>query len=335
MPLRKLKLISLFPSIAGSAMDIMATATRYSAIHCFLLWFLLGASRLYACELRDDQVVPTARIPLKFDRRQGDASYYHQLLALALSKTEPLFGPCKPQLVDIFLPSVRLNLHSVESGLVDVVDTTTSRERERRLRPIRIPLLKGLMGYRLFFIRSGEQPRFDKIQTAENLRQLVLGHGSDWPDNDVMQANNIQIVTSPDHYTLVRMLQAKRFDAYPRGVPQIPMEKTQLTDEKISIEKRLAIAYVSPTYFHVAKQNRALAKRLEKGLRMAIDDGSFDKLFYSHPLVTDALRRLNLEQRRVFYLCNPNIHPDTPLGRPGYWFRPWPAEVHCVKPPGF
>ncbi|MBX2857213.1 MAG: hypothetical protein KTR17_01005 [Cellvibrionaceae bacterium] len=313
----------------------MATAIRYSTIFCILLLALLSTLRLHACELRNGHSVPTARIPLKFEGRRGDASYYHKLLALALHKTEPLFGPCEPQLVDIFLPNVRLNLHSVESGLVDVVGATTSQERERRLQPVRIPLLKGLMGYRLLLIRSGDQQRFDKIHTAKDLQQLVFGQGSNWPDNDVMRANGIRVVTSPDHYTLLRMLQARRFDAYPRGVQQISMEKTRLSEGEISLDAQLAIAYVSPSYFHVANHNRALAKRLEQGLRMAVKDGSFDALFYSQPMVTEALSRLSLGERRVFYLCNPNIHPDTPLAEPAYWFRPWPADVHCEKPPSF
>ena len=312
----------------------MITAIRYThttvLVTVFFALVLLSLSQLAAsCELREGNTVPTARLPLKFESRRANVNYHQQVLALALKKTEHLFGPCEPELVDIFLPSVRLNLHSVENGLVDVVDTTTSRERERRLLPIRIPLLKGLMGYRLLFIREDDQPRFARIKTIEDLQQLVLGHGSDWPDNEVMRANGIKIVTSPDHYTLVRMLQAKRFDAYPRGVQQISVEKSNLTEEKVSIDRQLVIAYVSPSYFHVAKENKALAKRLEKGLRLAIEDGSFDKLFHSHPLISEALGKLNLGQRRAFYLCNPGIHPDTPLNKPKYWFRPWPAEVHC------
>ncbi|MCX4029761.1 hypothetical protein H0A36_18915 [Endozoicomonas sp. SM1973] len=46
---------------------------------------------------------------------------------------------------------------------LDVVWSMTSIERETLFTPVRIPLLKGLLGHRIFIIRNGEEQRFEGI----------------------------------------------------------------------------------------------------------------------------------------------------------------------------
>ncbi|SMF38672.1 hypothetical protein SAMN02745866_02460 [Alteromonadaceae bacterium Bs31] len=282
-----------------------------------------------ACEVRDGDTVPSLVMPLKYENRRANVSYHFELLGLALKKSEQEFGPCEPRITELYLPSNRLNLHSVEKNLVDVVDTTTSRERDERLLPIRIPLLKGLMGYRVMFINKGDQGRFNEVKTIEQFRTFSMGQGADWPDVEILTRNGFKVVTAVTHQSLTKMLIAKRFDAYPRGVQQILVERSNRSDSALQVEKNIALAYVSPVYFHVAKDNQALAERIEKGLKIAIEDGSFDKHFNEHKLIKRAIKKLDLEKRNIFYLCNPYIHPDTPIDEDKYWWRPWPKDQLC------
>ncbi|WP_348245952.1 hypothetical protein, partial [Salmonella enterica] len=58
---------------------------------------------------------------------------------------------------------------------LDVLWSMTSRRREAQLLPIRIPLLKGLMGYRVFIIRAEDEPWFRSLKELDQLRELTAG----------------------------------------------------------------------------------------------------------------------------------------------------------------
>jgi len=285
----------------------------------------------WGCLLREADSVPTVIMPLKYENRRANVSYHYEMLAMALDKSTKKYGPCEARVTELYLPSNRLNLHSVESGLVDIIDTTTSPERDQRLLPVRIPLLKGLMGYRLLFIRKGEQPSFTGIKTLSDVRALSFGQGGTWPDVTILKANGITAVPAVNHISLMKMLLAKRFDAYPRGAQQILVERSNRRDNLLDIEKTMGLAYVSPVYFHVGPNNKALAERIQFGLELAIADGSFEKLFRRHALVKRAFEELHLESRRFIYLCNPYLHPDTPVDKTNFWWRPWPKDLQCKK----
>ena len=89
--------------------------------------------------------------------RQPESSFDHRveypvaLLKLTLSKIKPSLKavPSKQPMQQ------GRALRQLAKGLdVDVVWSGTSKEREEKLRPIRIPLQKGLNGYRLFLVKK-------------------------------------------------------------------------------------------------------------------------------------------------------------------------------------
>ena len=88
------------------------------------------------------------------------------------------------------------------------------------------------------------------------------------------------------------------------------------------VEQGLLLYYPTAEYFFVSRQNTALAARLEKGLRLAIEDGSFDKLFREHPINANAFGKANLLRRRIIRLDNPLLPKDTPFADKQLW---WPG----------
>jgi len=101
---------------------------------------------------------------------------------------------------------------------VDIIWTVTSKTRERQLLPIRIPLLKGLLGHRVLIIRKKEKRIFSAVLNLEDLQQFTAGQGHDWPDVKILQANGINVSTASTYDGLFSMLQAARFDFFPRGI---------------------------------------------------------------------------------------------------------------------
>src|SRR5690606_2065196 len=78
---------------------------------------------------------------------------------------------------------------------VDLLWGSATIEREALLQPIRIPLLKGLMGYKIFLIHPDDQPVFSQVKNLEDLQTLRAGQGADWPDVEILLRNDIPVVS--------------------------------------------------------------------------------------------------------------------------------------------
>ena len=116
------------------------------------------------------------------------------------------------------------------------------------------------------------------------------------------------------------MLSYKRFDYFPRGVNEIWEEVRTHRNQGLIVEKTLLLKYPAPIYFFVNKRNVELAKRLEKGLRLAIQDGSFDRLFLNHPSNRPIFELAQMKKRRIFLLKNPLLPEETPLWDKALWY---------------
>ena len=235
------------------------------------------------------------------DSREDLLSFYYiDILRLALQKTEISDGAFKLKASKVPMNQGRALKSLIQNKHVDVVWTMTSREREDKLLPVRIPLLKGLLGHRIFVIRKNEADLFAAIQTFDELKQLTAGQGGDWPDTEILRSNGIKVVESFNDQGLFGMLARKRFDYFPRGLNEPWTELKEHKDLNLMVEETLLIQYPAPIYFFVNSDNTQLAKRLEKGLRLAIKDGSFNDLFLNHPANKDMLELSNIDKRKNF-----------------------------------
>lgn len=223
------------------------------------------------------QVVIACEENLKQDH---DDYYYSRLLELALTKTIPTYGPYKLTFIPV-MPITNRLLREIERGRVDVTWMPYSQNQRYQLTPIPIRLLKNLSDYRVFLIRSQDQEEFSEVKTLADLRKFKGGIGSHWPDRRVMEENGLPLVLSMSYFNLFKMLKSNRFDYFSRGVYQVRTEVDTHADQGITLEKSLFLRYENPVYFYVRSDNIELAARIEKGLKMAIADGSFNELFSS------------------------------------------------------
>jgi len=200
-----------------------------------------------------------------------------------------------------------------------VIWTVTTKEREALLQPIRFPVFKGLLGQRIFVIRKEDQALFSQINSLDDLAKLRAGQGIHWPDSDIMEANNLPVVVGAGAENLYKMLKVKRFDYFPRGILELMPEQKHIQANNVVAEQDLLLSYPSAMYFFVNKKNTELAERIEKGWEIIIKNGEFDKFFYSHPRVVEAIAELKRHKRRIIRLENPYLPVETPLDHPGYW----------------
>ena len=207
--------------------------------------------------------------------------------------------------------------HREAGRTIDVGPIPSSPEREARLLPIRIPINKGMLGWRLGLIRTGDQELFAGVNTLKDLKGVRLAQGQEWPDTKILQANGIGVITAPRYEGLFKMLAAKRFDYFPRSIMEIWDEQANNADSLV-VEPHLALHYYYDSYFMVNKKNTRLAQDIRDGLERAILDGSFDKLFQQY--FGERLRKAHLETRTVIELQNPLLTPETPSNRPELWY---------------
>lgn len=248
--------------------------------------------------------------------------YRWKLLELALAHTNDTKKPL--QLVP-FTENVTQNrgISLLEAGDIDVIALGTNAEREAQLLPIKIDILRGIVGFRLLVIRSADQERITRMDDISLRKQLMFGLNSQWADLPIMRANGFSVVTSSDYENLFVMLAANRFDAFPRGLNEARRELDERKQNypQLAIEKSKALYFPYPVYFWVNKNNVALAKRIELGLTRSLADGSFRKLFESyHAAEITAIKK---EKRKVILLDNTvlpagNAKPDT-----SWW---WPKS---------
>lgn len=245
--------------------------------------------------------------------------YFLDLLKLALDKTVATDGDYSIQECDQLMPQRRAMQQMQKQRCISLVWTMTSIEREQQALPIRIPLLKGLLGQRVLLIRKQDEARFKDIETLSQLGEMLAGQGMDWPDVDILKANQLPVIEGTSYEGLFGMLQRGRFDYMPRGLNEAQQELEQRLDLDLMIEPHLLLSYTAPIYFFVRKGNVELAARLEEGLRLAIDDGSFDALFrrYNYHHLLQAL-----EQRKVIKLHNVNLPAETPVNDDKLWVIP-------------
>lgn len=216
------------------------------------------------------------------------------------------------------------SLKSMELGRnIDVVWTETSAEREKRLRPIRIPIDKGGLGWRIFLIRSTDIDRFAAINSVQELQALRAGQVHDWPDVDVLWVNGLKVVTSSSYIGLFKMLAAGRIDYFPRSVGEVWLEQKFHAEKALAVDQNILLVYPTALYFFVNKDNHELAQDIEQGLETLIASGEFDRLFTLH--YGEFLKRANVSERKVFKLVNP-VLPDTmPLDRKELWLSLEPS----------
>ncbi|MBC3861555.1 transporter substrate-binding domain-containing protein [Undibacterium jejuense] len=245
-----------------------------------------------------------------------------EILHTALEKTKAKYGKyeCIPS--STIVPKKR-SIQELEqnAGEINVIWNPTSEEMEKKFLVIRIPLRKGLLGYRIPLIRKEDQSKFDQIKTEDDLKKFTVGQGIDWVDIPAYTSRGITVIQAP-YVQLSAMLANNRFDMFPRGVGEILPEYEQYHElyPDIVIEKNLLIYYPFPYYFFFNPADRQLKERIEAGLNIMRKDGSFDAIFNKYYQV--AIKQLNVKKRRLIKLSNPALPKDTPLDESDLWYAP-------------
>jgi hypothetical protein len=226
--------------------------------------------------------------------------YFTELLHLALNKSAVPYT-----IKAITFPRAMDSRYSLmfEKGMFDVIWMHTTKEYEKKFTPIRIPLFKGLIGWRILLIREADKEKFANINSLGALRALPVGQGFGWPDTNILRAAGFNVLTAMQTAHLYSMLRAKRTDYFPRSIIEVHNELEHNNANHLVIDTNLALRYPTAFYFFVKKDNHKLANAIEKGLIVAIKDGSFNNVFYQY--FGQNIKQSQFNNRKIFHIQTP------------------------------
>ena len=261
-----------------------------------------------------------AEMTLRYFPSGSIYEYRWKLLETALSHTQDTEGSFRlmPYAEEV---TQNRGILLLQSGSIDVIALGTNDEREEKLLPIKIDILRGIVGFRLLVIRATDQARIAQMDDLALREQLTFGLNNHWADLPIMRANGFSVITSQEYENLFAMLAAGRFDAFPRGLNEArrELDERRQAYPQLAIEQSKALFFPYPVYFWVNKDNVALAQRIERGLKQSLADGSFRKLFESYHAAEIAA--LKNEKRQVIRLDNPVLPAGAAPPDTSWW---WP-----------
>ncbi|OHD17068.1 MAG: hypothetical protein A2086_06195 [Spirochaetes bacterium GWD1_27_9] len=249
--------------------------------------------------------------------------YEWELLKMALEITKDSYGGYVMKPSEKIMNGPRRDAELMkDSGVVTIVLGIGTEERENLLTPVRIPLDKGLLGYRVFLINKKDKNKFSQIKSLDDLKKLTLGQGLGWGDIKVWEANGFKVMVGTNYDGLFNMIQTSRFDFFPRGILEIVDEYETRKEfiPEMEIEESILVYYPWPRYFFCANspEGKMLAERVEVGLLKMIDNGEYNKIFEKHYGYIS--KKLNLKNRNLFKITNPLLSSKTPLKNSKLWY---------------
>jgi len=263
----------------------------------------------------------TIRIP----RDVGDIPKLPNKLLVAALKRGNQYDSVFPY-GDIASLPFSTRLQGVRNNELDIFNAMSSRELENEFQAIYIPIYKGLMGMRLAIVKQSNRELFSRVESLQDLKQFTAGQGTYWADSKILEANNLPLVKEMKYSNMFRMLEAERYDFFPRGAHEPWAEVEQRPELNLTVDPHIMLSYKAPFYFFVPKNNKQLAKHLTEQLNAMIEDGSFEEIFYNDAEVEKALTQGNFQKRRIIELLNPQLSDNTPTNRSELWYNP--AEDH-------
>ena len=142
--------------------------------------------------------------------------YVTDILKLAMSKN-PALHNIQLRNIDYQYSTESDPIALLERGVIDIFWDGTSNKREQNYAPVRVPLYKGLLGYRVFLTHKDNLSRFENIDEAA-LKQLVACQGESWPDTSILKHNGYTVATASRFIQLIKLTNKKRCDYFPRAI---------------------------------------------------------------------------------------------------------------------
>ncbi|WP_137225314.1 hypothetical protein [Shewanella sp. MEBiC00475] len=233
--------------------------------------------------------------------------YPYDLLALVIEATKVDFGEASLTVSSMIMSRNRTFRALKDGHTINIIAEASKLEWDEQLIPIKIPIRKGIQGFRIFIIKQENAATLANITTLAQLTSLNTGSGSQWSTKVAMQKAGFKVVESNEYNSLFNMLSKERFITFGRGVNEVFQEIELFKQHypELVVDEHLMLNIPLATYYYVSPDKPRLAQRIQVGLQRIIESGQFDQLFYQYHCTY--LIKSKLNQRLIFKIDNPFI----------------------------
>ena len=247
--------------------------------------------------------------------------YFYQLLERSIKLGSSKHIALKP--LDATSLTQGRTLQLLAKKYLDVYWTGTTIEREKQFYAVKIPLMKGLLGYRVSIIKKPNLSTFTTI-SEKDFKQKIACQASHWPDTKILDYNQYKINPVVHYNVMFEMVSKNRCDYFPRAIFEGygELEVAQKKFDDLIILDDVLLYYPFPIYFFVNKENAALGHIIENGLEQMIDSGELDTFMRNHYVTSHAFPMEKWKSKRIFHLENPFLPETTNIENSRYWIAP-------------
>ena len=241
----------------------------------------------------------------KSDRRED---YSVALVTLALEKTKPEYGDYK--IIKVPPMNTARSIYSLESGKYPnmLIELSYEKKMEQEFNFIYIdfPVDLGIVGYRVCFASPQVYEELKKVEKIEDLKKYTIGQGAAWVDTAVLRHNGFNVKEISNFDSIFKLIEMGRLDLFCRGANELQKEyEAQKHSGLLRYDESFVLHYELPRFYYLNKSSTLAKERIEKGLALAYQDGSINKIWEYYFL--ERVKFAKLKQRRVFHLENPEV----------------------------
>ncbi len=248
-------------------------------------------------------------------------NYHWDVLRSALQATEKKYGPFRMKASLFMTEDRQIKELAKKDNKLSIMIRETSRGLEDKFIPVRIPIDKNLIGYRVLLITKNNKDLFKNVNSIEDFKKITMGQGAGWGDVDILQKAGFQVSTQVYYDKIFEGLVKGEYQAFPRAATEIinEYEKRKLKMPELMIEENLLLYYPLPTYFWFSNSERGkkLAARAQEGMETIVANGTLEKLFDQY--YKGDIAALKLKKRKAFKIANPHLPTDTPFQDKRLW----------------
>lgn len=264
--------------------------------------------------------IDIVRVPQMQSEMDVRYNYKNAILLRALELTEPEFGAYELQTVETVMLRNRA-LAVIQAGkLINVYFSPANDLWDQHTLAVKVPIRRGILSYRLLLIHEADAPLFKKVKTLDDLKKLTAGLQAEWLTTEIFEALGFNVVKVQSYDGLFMMLDNHRFNYIPRGVHEVYDELNARQDitRHVMVESSLALYLAMPTYAYVSPKEPQLARRIEVGFTMMVENGDLEKIFLEY--YADDIERAGLHNRHIIEINNPFFADYSLLKNEKLWF---------------
>ncbi len=276
---------------------------------------------IVVCILTSSKVLALDTVLINHPLSAQDKRYEYpkKLLEKILWATTDEYGLVKLSTNGISMNRTRALASLIEGKSLHVMAEAPKPDWNEQLLAVRIPIRKGIQGFRLFLTKDEHKVRLSKIQTLDEFKAIPTGSGEQWSTTRVLEEAGFNVVKGIDYEGLFGMLVRNRFITFGRGINEIfdEYEDREPKLNSLAIDEHFLLYIPLPTYFFITPTQPHLRDRIEKGLKSIIASGEFETLFNEE--FGGLIKKAQLDKRIKFAIPNPNLTELDPIDIKEYW----------------